>query len=201
MGQKVITPLCRISFPRLDKPTPGEEGKADKYSACLVFTPELLSDPAEKKLFDELQAAATKVIQEKWGSRAATLVQGDGFKKGFRKDIAGKGYPEGSIYINARAEQKPGVVYGYAGPDGRPARMPDEKIRETVFPGAVVRVSVTPFAFERKDNKGLSFGLNNVQFVRPDTRFDGHAAPEDEFAVDLSAAPASIADLTGGEDE
>jgi len=103
------------------------------------------------------------------------------------------------VYINARNEKKPGIVYGYAGPDGRPARMPDDKIKTEMFPGVVVRASVTPFAFDRPDNKGLSFALNNLQFVRVGPRLDGHAAAEDEFAIDLSAAPASLADLGGDE--
>jgi hypothetical protein len=197
MATKCITPLCILSFPRLDKPTPGEDGKPDKYSAALVFSPELLADPAEKKLFDALQAAGVAAVAEKFGNKATNLLQSDGFKKGFRRDIAGKGYPEGSIYLNARSEQKPGIVYGYAGPDGRPARMPDDKIKNEMFPGVIVRASVTPFAFARPDNKGLSFALNNLQFVRVGPRLDGHAAAEDEFAVDLSAAPASLADLGG----
>lgn len=199
MSTKCITPLCLLSFPRLDKPVPGENGNPDKYSGVLVFTPELLKDPAEQKLFDALQAVSAEAINDKFGSKAARLIQSDGFKKGFRRDIAGKGYPEGSVYINARNEKKPGIVYGYAGPDGRPARMADDKIKAEMFPGVIVRASVTPFAFDRPDNKGLSFALNNLQFVRVGPRLDGHAAPEDEFAIDLSAVPASLADIGGDE--
>lgn len=199
MSKKCITPLCILSYPRLDKPTPGEDGKPDKYSAALVFSPELLADPAEKKLFDELQAAGVAAIQDKFGTNADKIMRRESFKKGFRRDIEGKGYPEGSIYINARSEQKPGIVYGYAGPDGRPARMPDDKIKSEMAAGYIVRASVTPFAFDRPDNKGLSFALNNLQFIRIGPRLDGHAAPEDEFSVDLNAAPASLADV--GADE
>ncbi len=198
MAIKCITPLCLISYPRIDKPTKGEEGKPDMYSAALVFTPELLALPGEKKLLDELQAISTQVLQEKFGDKLKNLLQSDNFKKGFRRDIAGKGYPEGSIYLNARSERKPGVVYGFADPaTGRPAIVPDDKIRETLAPGHIVRASITPFAFNRPDNKGLSFALNNVQFVKVAPRLDGNAPADEEFQVDMSASPADLSDIGG----
>lgn len=197
MAKKLITPLALLSYPHLHAPQPSNNGKAPKYSACLIFTPDVLADPKEKALFDALRAEAQQVIIEKFGAdKIKQLLASDTFKKGFRTDAAAKNYPEGSIYINARGQAQPGIVYAYAGGDGKPARMPIDKIKEEMYPGAKVRASVTPFAFDQEGNKGVSFGLNNIQLVDGTLpRLDGRTAAENEFEVDLSAQPASLDDL------
>jgi len=59
-----------------------------------------------------------------------------------------------------------------------------------------VRASVTAFAYDRPESKGVSFGLNNIQLLDGTTpRLDGRKAAEDEFEADASMQPASLDDV------
>jgi hypothetical protein len=192
-SSKFITPLAKISYPWIATPQPAEDGKKPKYSCTLIFLPEILAIPAEKALFDAMQAAGLALVNGKWGERAALMLKSDSFKKGFRKDGESKGYPEGSIFINVRSDNQPGCVYPWAAPGtNKPAQVPQDKIKATFYPGAFVRASVSPFVFDRTDSKGLSFALNNLQFIKDGDRLDNRVAAEDEFTADLSAAPADL---------
>lgn len=197
MSSKLITPIALLSYPHLHAPQPSNDGKQPKYSACLIFTPEVLADPKEKAFFDAMKEAATAAIVTKFGAdKVKQLVASDGFKKGFRTDAAAKGYPEGSIYVNVRSVQQPGIVYAYAGEGGKPAKMPVDKIKDEMYPGAKVRASVSAFAYDNNGNRGVSFGLNNIQLVDGNApRLDGRVSAENEFDVDLSQTPASLEDL------
>lgn len=189
---KVITPLCVVSYPWFAEPQPGKQGKKARYSATLIFTPELLATPEEKARFAKMKAAALAAGQKKFADEFEKLLKSEGFKKGFRTDWESKGYPEGSIFVNARSDNQPGFVYAYAGPDNKPAIVPAADIKKTFYPGAIVRASLNAFGFNTEGNKGISWGLNNVQFVRGGERMDNRAEASDEFDVDLSAAPADL---------
>lgn len=203
---KVITPVGRASYPHLDKPQPAKPGQKSKYSLTVIFTPEDLATEQGKAQYAALQQAALAAAQEKFGNSfthpvsGATLTAADAIREGvlrspFRKDAAAKGYPVGSVFINCRTEQQPGCVYSHAGLDGKPEKIPQDKIREVVYAGAKVRASVAAFAYNQEGNKGVSFALNNVQKVGEGERLDNRTAAEDEFTVDLSSAPADLASL------
>lgn len=192
---KVITPLAVLSYPHLDKPQDAQDGKAPKFSATLIFLPETLADAKEKALFDKMQDAALAAIEAKWPNKSKQLLASETFKKGFRRDAESKGYPAGAIFVNVRSNVQPGIVYAHAGPDNKPERMPADKIKVEMYPGVIVRASLAAFAYDNNGNKGVSFGLNNLQKIRNGERMDGRAAAENEFDVDLSAAPVDISSL------
>jgi hypothetical protein len=103
-----------------------------------------------------LQTAAIAAAVEKFGNSfvhpvsGAPLTAADAIREGvirspFRRDVAAKGYPAGSIFINARTEQQPGCVYPYKEPGSdKPAKIPVEKIREVLYAGAQVRARSSP---------------------------------------------------------
>lgn len=191
---RLITPIAILSYPHIKAPqkasTPG--GK-DKYSVSLVFTKEELAKPESAKLFQAMQDAARAAGVAKFGDQLDTLLKSPAFHRGFRRDWETKGYPEGSVFINARSEQRPGLVYSYAAPGTTtPARVPDDKIDTVFYPGALVRASVTAFAFINSGNKGLGFAINNLQFIADGERLDNRVAAEAEFTV-LNQEPASLA--------
>lgn len=183
----VITPVFTLSYPHLDVPQTDDKGKK-KYSACLVFAPGTDLTALEQAVF----AAA----EEKFPGKGAEMLKKQILKNPFRKDAAAKDYPEGSIFLNVRTEQKPGLVYPHADPaTKKPARVPDEKIKETFYPGAQCRASLRAFSYDVSGNKGISFALNNVQKVADGERIDHRKAAEDEFSADMNAAPADIDSL------
>jgi ssDNA-binding protein len=201
-NKSLILPKAILSYPWIDSAQPvgddADAGAKPKFGGVFVFTPAVLADPKEKARYDALVAAAVAAIDEKWPGKRDALLKSENFKKGFRKD-AKPGYPEGSIWISARSDRKPSAVYSYEDPNkpGKPAQVPADKIKETFFAGAIVRASVSVFAFDKKGNKGVSFGLNNIQFLKAGERLDNRVAAEDEFDVDLTETPISDDALAG----
>lgn len=186
----IITPLALLSYPHLKEPQAPQNGigKA-KYSASLVFP--------EGSDLTELQAAAEAVAEAKWPGKAKAMFANGALRSPFRKDGVEKGYPAGSIFMNVRTEQAPGLVSKYAGPDGKPVLITGEDITKEFYAGAKVKASVTAFAYDSNGNKGVSFALANMQKLDDGPRLDGRKAAEDEFTADLSAAPADLSTLLG----
>ena len=199
---KVISPIGTLSYPHLDKAQPGMNGGKEKYSATVVFSD--AQRTTGKKEWDAMQAAVLEVAVAKWGPNfkkgALTMSTADAIREGhirspFRKDAEIKGYAIGSIFINARSDQKPGAVYVHAGTNGKPAEMPADKVKTELYAGSQVRVSLAAFAYENSGNTGVAFALNNVQKIGEGERIDGRKDASDEFTVDLSQKPADLASI------
>jgi len=189
VSTKVISPKAVASYPHLDKPQVAEEGQTPKYSIALLFTPEMLKDPAEKARFAAMKAAVLTAAEEKWPGKSTEMLKKKQLRLPFREDWEAKDYPEGTVFCNVRSTQPPTVV------DANVQRIPTEQIKDAVYAGAIVRASLSAFGYDKAGNRGIAFGLNNIQKLGEGDRIDGRAAAEDEFDVDLSAAPANLEDL------
>lgn len=192
---KVKTPEAILSYPYFFKPQPGMNGGKDKYSGAFVFTVEAQESP----LYKNMQRAALEAARAKWGEKADAMIRGGKLRMPFRKsedDDVEKGYPVGSVYVNARADQRPGVVDRYNDPDtGRPRVITEEK---EVYPGMIVQATMRAFAYDHSGNKGVAFGLNNVQKIRDGERLDGRKRADEDFdGEDMSNAPDDLDDLMG----
>jgi hypothetical protein len=192
----ITTPLAVLSYPHFLHPQPADTEEnpnaKDKFAGTFIFL--------EGTDMEAMRKAAFAAAEEKWPGKAAEL-----FKKGlpaFRSpfrytDAEEKNYPAGSIFVGARSDTRPGLVYPYAEPGtGKPALVPLDKITEVFYPGAIVRAQLRAFAYDRKGNKGVSFALNHVQFVKDGERLDNRVKAEDAFeATELAETPASLEDL------
>lgn len=179
-----------LSYPHLHEAQAGRKpGDKAKFSCTLVYAP-----GAD---LSALRAAELAAAEKKWGTNAKEMLRTGKLKSAFRLDAEAKDYPPGSIFQNVRTEQQPGIVYSHAGPDGKPARVPQDKIRDELYPGAQVRASISFFPYDTEGNKGVSAGLNNVQKIGEGERIAGRRAAEDEFTADLSQAPVDITGLIG----
>jgi len=169
---KIITPNAMLSYEHLFEPaSPEGSGDEPKYSACLVFS--------EETDLSDMKKAVVDAGKAKWGDKFAEMKKSGEIRIPFRSDrLEEKGYPSGSIYINARSKQPPGIVSKYAGEDGRPKRITDTS---EVYSGCRVRATLSAFAYERAGNRGISFGLNNVQKLGDGERLDGRLRAEDDF--------------------
>lgn len=182
---KVITPEAVISYPYIFTPQKDDKGR-EKYSAALVFLPG--TD------ISALKQAAMSVLIDKFGEKeAANKISKKQVRMPFRDDAEAKGYPEGSIFINVRSEKQPGVVSIYPDPaTGKPMPIVDP---DAIYPGAFVRASLTAFYYDQEGNRGVSFGLNNLQKTRDGERLDGRSSAQDEFEADPNAKLADLGDL------
>lgn len=178
----LITPVGTLSYPNVWEPRAQNPGDTPKYSLAIVWD-------ADTDL-SELKRAAVAVAKEKWGDKAEAMIRGGKLRMPFRTDAEDKGYPEGSTFMNVRSNSKPGVVSIIPDPNtGRPMPITDEA---EIYPGCKVRVSVSPFAYDTNGNRGVSFGLSNIQKVADGERLDGRVAADVEFDAD----PNAVADLS-----
>src|SRR4051812_19269134 len=166
MGAKVRTPIFRVSFPQVFEPKAFNDGEP-KYSVVMLFD--------SKADLREMKACLQEAAKEKWGTKMPSGLR-SAFRDGKEKEAL-QGYGEGVTFCSASSKQRPGLV--------------DQAVQPIIdrgefYAGCYARATVTAFAYDQKGNKGVSFGLHNLQKIRDGERFDGRTAAEDDFeAVDV----------------
>lgn len=187
----MITPEAVLSFPALFEPQKASEDADPKYGASLIFTAEAQETPQYKAL----KRAVVETAKERWGDKAVQMIKKGKLNTPFRdgEDKSQYGYPEDSKFINAKSNRKPGIVSTIPDPNngGKPMVIDDEA---EIYAGCIVRADVVPFAYDVSGNKGVSFGLNNLQKIRDGERLDSYVPAEDVFEADEDAT-ADLSDL------
>jgi hypothetical protein len=183
-----ITPEFRVSYANVFAAVKNDLNGKMEYSVVAIF-------PKGADLAP-LKAAAEKAIAEKLGPDKAKWPAN--LRHPFRKckerwqtkdgkEVIPAGYEDGeATFITLKSTQRPGVV---------DASVTD--IIDTVgfYSGCYARASVRAFYYDQKGNKGVSFGLQNIQKTRDGDPLGGRARPSDEFeAVAGSSSAKSVFD-------
>jgi hypothetical protein len=176
--KKCMTPMFRASFATLFTPR-AFEGQEPKYSIVMLFD--------KKQDLSEMKKLAAEALNEKWPDKAK---RPSGLKNPFRDGDVEKpgidGY-EGKIFISANSKMKPGVV----GPDCVPIITEDD-----FYSGCYARATVVCYAYDRAGNRGVAFGLQNVQKLKDGEPFSGRTRAEDDFdAVEGEAPDSAVSDV------
>lgn len=175
----VITPEFRVSYPHLFTPQQPMKGSTGdpKYSVVMLF--------AKGADLSKLKAAAEAAVAEKWGSDKSKWPKG--LRSPFRDqgEKESEGYEAGAVFITATSKEKPGIVDDKVQPVIDPSR---------IYAGCYARASVRAFAYDNAGNRGVAFGLQNVQFLRDGDSLSGRAKAEEEF----EPVAAAVADQGAG---
>lgn len=170
---RVVTGKVRLMFPNLFKPVALREGQEPKYSVMVVI-PKSEKDTL-KKLRDAEAEALRQGIEQKWGGKKPRNLA-PSIIKDADEDGTAEDYPDraNTYYLTTSAASrfKVGVV------DRQKQEVMDES---EVYSGAYARVSMTAFPYDAQGNRGVSFGLNNVQMLGGGERLIGGPSAEDEF--------------------
>ena len=166
----LVTPEAILSYPNLFTPVAVNQGDEPKYSVSLIFTEEV----QQTEEYAALKAAAIAVAREKWGDKMPAMLKAGKLRMPFRDDGEEKGYPENSTFIGARSKNAPGIVAWNL------ETITDEK---EMYPGAIVRGHISAFTYDVNGNRGVSFGLDNVQKLRDGERLDGRIAAKNAFTA------------------
>ena len=177
---KVMTPKFRVSFPYVFRPAkPMKQGDQEKYSITMLFQ--------KGEDLSVLKKAATEVLTEKFGADQSKWPKGmrNPFKDQGEKEY--EGYEPGAIFIRASSFQRPGLV--------------DQKKNDIIedrdfYPGCYARATVRPFWYDKLGNKGISFGLQNVQKITDGDPLGGRTKATDDFEAVVDET-ASEADQSG----
>lgn len=175
----IITPEFRVSYPYVFKPNkPMQAGSEAKYSISMLF-----DNDADLAL---LKQAAKEAVAEKWGANPPKNLRSP-FRDQGEKD--GAGYVEGNIFITASSKTKPGLI------DANNADIIDES---DFYPGCYARATVRAYAYDQNGNRGVSFGLQNVQKLREGEPLGGtRAKAADEFEAVGGGTSSGSGDIFG----
>lgn len=161
-----LSPVGRVSFPSVFKPSAMNDKSDPKYSVTLIF-------PKGTDL-SKLKALAQKTWKESqyYGQERFKNPRSP-FRKGEEKEHL-EGYEPGSIFVRFSGKSRPHVV------DQR--KQPISAESGDFYAGCWAHVTLTCFAYNNSGNYGVSFGLVNVQKVRDDDSFQGaSSSPDDDF--------------------
>lgn len=189
MADKIITPEFRADWPHVFKP---QENKRDdgtvtrEYSITAIFS--VGTD------LSTMKAAAQAVLVEKFGpdqSKWPTVMRSpfrkcsEKWKNEGGKQIIPPGYENGdAVFVNMKAkeEYKPGVV--------------DQNVQPIIEPkdfysGCYAIASTNAYWYDFKGNRGVGFGLRNLQKTREGEPLGGVSRPTDDFKPVAGASDAA----------
>lgn len=163
----LITPKGRIVWPALFTPSKmrGQSDDQAKHQITILIPKD--ADISVLKTA-AAEAAAEKFPKVKNGIRSP-------FRKTEEKDNLADLAEDFPYFITARSKDKPGVV----GPNGKRVEDPEQ-----VYSGRWAKISIQAFGYDNSGNKGVSFGLVNVQLLDHDDPLavgGGRVAAESEF--------------------
>ena len=178
----VTTGKVRFSFVNLFTPKAFQEGGDPKYSLTVIIPKTDTFTVA--KLKAGVEAAKNKGLSEKFGGKMPAIFDGafggttirdadnDKNKSG---DLIVTEHPEakGCYIIHVASKNAPGVI------DEAKQTVLDPK---KVYSGCYGRVNITFFPYNSSGNKGISAGLNHVQFLEDGEPLGSSVRIEDAFA-------------------
>jgi hypothetical protein len=181
MSENVLTPKFRVSFPNVFRPGKSMQvGAEPKYSITMLFEKGADLTP--------LKQAAHNAVVEKWGTDQTKWPKNlrNPFRDQGEKEFPG--YEAGAIFISASSKQKPGLV---------DAKVQDIIEEHQFYPGCYARATVRAFAYDQAGNRGVSFGLQNIQKLADGEPLGGRTNPSQDFEA-VSDGAASTAEALFG---
>jgi hypothetical protein len=170
---KVVTGKTRLSYVNLLEPAAVGDDQTKKYSVSVIIpkSDKETVSKIKKGIQAAIEAGKDSVFKGKIPAKLDTpLRDGD-------EDRPEDEAYANSWFINAKSTQKPGIVDKAL----NPILEADE-----VYSGMYGRVSINFFAYDKKGNKGIAAGLQNVQKLSDGEPLGGgRSKAEDDFADDI----------------
>jgi Protein of unknown function (DUF2815) len=167
--KNVMTPKFRFSYPKIFKAELNTLSGKMEFSVVALF-------PKGADL-SELKKAAEECLTEKLGADKTKWPKG--LKSPFRdqsdreKDgVLPAGHEAGAIFLNLKTSTKPGIV------DQNVQAIIDES---EFYAGCYAHASVRPYYYDQKGNKGIAFGLQNVQKLGEGDPLSGRTSAANDF--------------------
>jgi hypothetical protein len=179
-----MTPKFRAFYANVWEPRAMQEGKEPFYSVMMVFDKEA----QETQEFKNLKKMAMQAAKEKFGEKLPSNLRTP-FRKGSEK-LDTNGMEADFVFVNAKSKYQPGVVNQAA---------QDIIEKDEFYSGCYARATVTAYAYDVQGNKGVAFGLQNLQKLGDGEVLGGRKAAKDEFEV-IEGFDASSNDDFGDDD-
>lgn len=191
------TPIFRISYPNLDKPSKmeGSEGEP-KFGATGLFTPAAFT-PQDAERWKRLRSGSVVALREKFGAAAfgpdKKIIPS--YKMPFHDGLEKPntdGYGAGVVFFRMANKSPPGMAKMVGGVKERISW-------DALYAGCYARASISFWGFNNK-SKGVAVNLHNLLWVGDGERF-GNAGPtvENDF-TDLSEDEVGFDDPLAGQE-
>lgn len=189
----LLTPRFRVSYPKVWKPELNDLNGKMEYSVVALF-------PKDADL-SELKDAAVAALEKKYGTdkskwppnlRSPFRDQAEKAKNVDGKMVMPAGYEAGATFMTLKSEQKPDVV-----DENVNYISPVHGNENEFYAGCWAQASVNPYVYDKKGNKGVNFGLRNIQKVGNDDPLGGRTRPEDDFKPVAGASTGTKGPATG----
>jgi len=164
----VMTPKFRAFYANVWEPRAMNEGAEPVYSVMMVFDKEAQASQD----FKNLKRLAMTAAKEKFGEKLPASLRTP-FRKGSEK-LETNGMEADFVFVNAKSKYQPGIV-------DQGAR--DIIDRDAFYSGCYARATVVAYAYDFQGNKGVAFGLQNIQKLGEGEVLGGRKAAKDEFEV------------------
>lgn len=171
---RVVTGKVRLSYVHLFEPYTNDPEKEARYSVTILIPK---SDKTTLAKIKEAQRVAIEEGKAKtFGGRIPANLKNTLHDGDEEADLERNPEYAGHYYMAMSSKTRPGVV--------------DQDLNAIldstqVYSGCYARVSINAFPYSNSGNKGVSFGLNNVQFLDDGEPLGGRTRAEDDFADDL----------------
>jgi len=169
MGTKVVTKKVRGSFVNVFRPRQSNFGGDDEYSLMIIVP------KTDTETLGALNAAAKEAASGKWGDKLPRNMRNPIRDADAEAEANGEQpleHLKGCCFLNVKSKNKPQVV--------------DRQRYEITDPaefksGDYCRVSLNAYAYDVNGNRGVSFGLGNVQVVAKGEPLGGGSRARDDF--------------------
>lgn len=177
MADKMLTPEFRCGFQALFRALPPKDNAngAKKYQIRALFPP--TTD------LSAMKAAAAQAATDKFGSNVPKNLRSPfRLNEELDKPFADIGDDWIVMTFTANENSRPGLV---------DANLQDIINEADVYSGAWFRAEVQPYGYDNAGNKGVAFGLENVQKLRDDGAIGSGRTPANKAFTPVAVAGAT----------
>ena len=168
---RVVTGKVRLSYVHLFEPYSNDPDKEARYSVTVLIPKR--DGVTISKLYAAEAAAKEDGKSSKFGGRVPTNLSSIIHDGDEEADLDRNPEYAGHLYMAMSSKTRPGVV---------DAALNSVMDATSVYSGCYARVSINAFPYNTAGKKGISFGLNNVQFLEDGEPLGGRTRAEDDFA-------------------
>lgn len=174
MATDIVTGVVRASYPHIvEKHAMGNSDP--KYSIMLLLPKSDTETLKKMREVEKRTAQESKVYGGKVPPKLTSIItDGDGENQEGVPWTEKNPERAGHWFFSVRSNTRPGVVNAAL-----------EKIDgEEIYSGCYVKAALSCYAYNYEGKKGVSFGLNNLQFIRDGERLGGGSSdPTDDFDI------------------
>lgn len=163
-NKKVVTGKVRASYVNVFRPRMNEMSNREEYSMVILIP------KTDTETIQKIEECIEFVKKERWGKKIPSVFRNP-LRDGDVERPEDEAY-QGHYFMNLKSTEQPGVV--------------DKNLQEIFeveefLSGDYCRVAISCYSYDVSGNKGVSFGLGNIQVLEKGDPLSVRSRPQDDF--------------------